>query len=118
MIFHCRDAEEAEAIACREGVHLALRWPDAPMILESDCHSMVAKLRANVRDRSSIWQIIEEAQEVGGQLRRLELVKISRVQNNLPHELAQFSITSRESRCFFFSCFLEWVSSLSCKDIT
>ena len=74
MILHCRDAGEAEAIACREGVHLALRWPDAPMILESDCHSMVAKLRANVRDRSSIWQIIEEAQEVGGQLRRMELL--------------------------------------------
>jgi ribonuclease HI len=66
VIFHCRDAEEAEAIACREGVHLALRWPHAPMILESDCHSVVAKLPANVRDRSSIWQIIEEAQEVGG----------------------------------------------------
>ena len=97
VILHCRDVEEADAIACREGVHLPLRWPDAPMILESDCCSVVGKLRVNVRDRSSIWQIIEESQEVGGQLRMLELVKISRVQNNLAQELAQFSITSRES---------------------
>ena len=74
-------------------------------------------ISANVHDRSSIWQIIEEAQEVGGQLRRLELVKISRVQNNLAHELAQFSITSRESQCFF-ACFPEWVHTLSCKDAT
>jgi hypothetical protein len=47
VILHCRDVEEAQsqkkdveeakAIVCREGVHMAQRWPDWPMILESDC---------------------------------------------------------------------------------
>ena len=100
-----------------EGVRLALRWPDAPMILESDCSSVVAKLRSKARDRSTIWQFIEETHEVGDQLERLEWPKISRVQNNLAHELAQYAIRSRLCECFF-ACFPEWVHTLSCKDAT
>ncbi|XP_066347579.1 uncharacterized protein [Miscanthus floridulus] len=72
VIFHCRDAKEAEARACLEGVHLAHRWPEIPMIMESDCHSVVTKLKENTRDRSSIWQLVEEAREVGGQLSRID----------------------------------------------
>jgi hypothetical protein len=87
------------------------------MILESDCHSVVTKLCSKGWDRSSIWPIIEETQEVGGLLRSLVTIKISRVQNNLAHELAQFAIKSRECQCIF-ACFPEWVSSLSCKDVT
>jgi hypothetical protein len=36
-----RDVKEAEVHACLEGVHLVHRWPEVPMILESDCHSVV-----------------------------------------------------------------------------
>lgn len=36
-LFHCNDAEEAEAIACLEAVRLAERWEDAEILLESDC---------------------------------------------------------------------------------
>ena len=96
VIFHCRDAKEAEARACLEGVHLAHRWPEIPMIMESDCHSVVTKLKENTRDRSSIWQLIEGACKVWGQLSRIEFSQISRVQNNLAHDLAQFAIRSRE----------------------
>ena len=78
----------------------------------------MSKLRATGRDRSQLWQIIEETREVGGQLNRLQVVEISRDQNFLPHELAQFAIKSRMCRCFFFACFPEWVVSLSCKDIS
>ena len=88
IIFHCRDAEEAEAKACLEGVHMALRWPGIPMILESDCQSVVSKLRATGCDRSQLWQIIEETREVGGQLNRLQVIKISRDQSFLTYELA------------------------------
>jgi ribonuclease HI len=116
VIFHCRDAEEAEARACLEGVHLAHRWPEVPMVLESDCHSVVTKLNESTRDRSLIWQLIEEAREVGGQLSRIQFDQISRTQNNLAHLLAQFAIRSRECQVFF-SCFPEWIATLSCKDI-
>ena len=46
-----------------------------------------------------------------------EVVKISRDQNNVMHELARFATRSRECQCFF-ACFPEWVVSLSCKDVT
>jgi len=80
IIFHCRDAEEAEAKAYLEGVHVALRWPRIPMVLESDCQSVVSKLQDTGRDRSQLWQNIEETREVGGQLNRLQVVEISRDQ--------------------------------------
>jgi len=43
IISHCSDAGEAEARACLEGVHMDMRWPEIPMILESDCQTVVAK---------------------------------------------------------------------------
>ena len=51
------------------------------------------------------------------QLCKLEVVKISRDQNNLAHELARFASRSRECQCFF-DRFPDWVVSLSCKDVT
>jgi hypothetical protein len=113
VILHCRDAEVAEAIECQEGVLMAQRWPDLPMILESDCPSMVSKLQTNPQDRSVMWQVIEQTRDVGGQLCTVDVVKISRVKNTL----AQLSITSKECQTFF-SCFPEWVMSLSSKDVT
>jgi hypothetical protein len=56
--------------------------------------------------------------DAGIQLCQLEVVKISRDQNNVTHELAHFAIRSWESPCFFFACFSEWVVSLSCNDVT
>jgi ribonuclease HI len=84
-ISHCRDAEEAEARACLEGANMALRWPDIPMTLESDCQTVVSKLHAAGRDRSILWQFIDETRAVGSQLCKLEIIKISREQNNLAH---------------------------------
>jgi ribonuclease HI len=42
-ILHARDAEEVEAMACREGLQLGSAWCRRKVILESDCSS-VAKL--------------------------------------------------------------------------
>jgi hypothetical protein len=43
IISHCGDAEEAKARACLESVHMDLRWLEIPMILESNCQTVVAK---------------------------------------------------------------------------
>jgi ribonuclease HI len=115
-ISYCRDAEEAEARACLEGANMALRWPDIPMTLESDCQTVVSKLHAAGRDRSILWQFIDETRAVGSQLCKLEFFYISREQNNLAYELAQFAISFKDCQCFF-ACFPEWIVSLSCKDI-
>jgi ribonuclease HI len=117
-ISHCRDAKEAEARVCLEGANMALRWPDIPMVLESDCQMVVSKLHAAGRDRSILWQFIDETCAVGAQVCKLEIIEISRKQNNLAHELVQFAISFKDCQCFFFACFPEWIVSLSCKDIT
>jgi ribonuclease HI len=98
---HCRDAEEAEALPYLEGVHMALRWPEIPMILESDCQTMVVKFHIKGCDRSALWNVFAEMHDVGRQLCKLEVIKISRDQNNMAHELARFASRSRECQCFF-----------------
>jgi hypothetical protein len=80
---------------------MALRWPDIPMVLESDCQTVVSKLHAAGCDRSILWQFIDEARAVGAQVCKLEIIKISRKQNNLAHELAQFAISFKDCQCFF-----------------
>lgn len=102
-ISHCRDAKEAEARVCLEGANMALRWPDIPMVLESDCQTVVSKLHAAGRNRSILWQFIDEtrAMHMGAQVCKLEIIKISRKQNNLAHELAQFAISFKDCQCFF-----------------
>lgn len=90
---------------------MANRWPDIPMILESDCQSVVTQLQAKIHDCSVLWQVIEEARDVGGQLRRMDTVKISRDQNKLAHELVQFAIRFRKCQSFFF--WLAFQSGLS-----
>ena len=90
ILSHCRDAEEPEAVACLEGVHLAMRLPEIPMILESDCQTVVTKFHTKGSDRSSVASF-------RGDARRWNLD-----QNNVTHELAHFAIMSCESQCFFF----------------
>jgi hypothetical protein len=59
MIKNCRDAEEIEAIACLEGLHLAQHWPNNVLVeLELDCANVVTKVNNNSRDRSVISAII------------------------------------------------------------
>jgi ribonuclease HI len=60
LLRHCRDAEEAEAIACYEGIVLAAQWPHVPLMLETDCAVVAAKLKSNGQDRSIGWSLIRE----------------------------------------------------------
>ena len=97
---------------------MAMRWSEIPMILESDCHTVVANFHTKGHDRSALWQVFAKLHDAGSQLCQLEIIKISRGQNNMAHELARFAFRSRESMCFFLLVFPEWVISLSGKDIT
>lgn len=51
-LFHCRDAEEAEMVACLEAVRLAGRLEEMELILETDCASVHGKLCGGCPDRS------------------------------------------------------------------
>ena len=102
------DAEEAEAMACREGIAMAARWPDFPMV---ETHSAVVadKQKSREEDRSLAWSILQEARLHMVDLCSLDVVKISRCQNNVAHELAHFG--SGRSQVFFWVLFL----ILSCR---
>ena len=100
ILSHCRDVE-AEAVACLEGVHMAIRWPEISMILESDCQTVVANFHTKGHDRSALWQVFAKLHDAGSQLCQLEVIKISRDQSNMAHELARFAFRSRKSLCFF-----------------
>jgi len=48
------DAEEIEALACREGLKLAVEWCKQRLILESDCRSLVETIKKWERNRSQL----------------------------------------------------------------
>ncbi|GJN09463.1 hypothetical protein PR202_ga27471 [Eleusine coracana subsp. coracana] len=58
QLFHYKSAEEAEALACLDGVRLAGRWPGCDVILESDCASLVSKLQSVEVDKSLLMVVI------------------------------------------------------------
>jgi ribonuclease HI len=55
VLSYCRDAEEAEAAACREGITLAARWSETHMVLETDCVVVAANLKNTDQDRLVGW---------------------------------------------------------------
>ena len=48
------DAEGIEALACREGLKLAVEWCKQRLILESDCRSLVETIKKWERNRSQL----------------------------------------------------------------
>jgi ribonuclease HI len=94
LLHYCRDAEEAEVFACCEGIALAARWSDVPMVLETNSVVVSAKLKSSVMDQLVGWSLVREAWTNMEELFRLEIVKISRSPNNAAHELAHIAIRS------------------------
>jgi len=66
VLRHCRDAEEAEAVACCEGITLAARWPDIPMTLETDCAWIVDSLKNQRHDLSINWSTLLRGEDEDG----------------------------------------------------
>ncbi|RCV42220.1 hypothetical protein SETIT_9G199100v2 [Setaria italica] len=97
----CRDAEEAEALACLEGIRMASRWPDRAVILESDCSTVIGKLRVEGLERSLVAPIILDIRGDASHLQGVSFVKIRREQNRVTHELAHLAIRTSECRVSF-----------------
>jgi hypothetical protein len=66
---------------------------------------VIAKFHIKGCDGSTLWNVFVEMHDVGSQLCKLEVIKISRDQNNMAHELARFASSSRECQCFFLLVF-------------
>jgi ribonuclease HI len=115
-VLHCRDAEEAEAWACLEGIRLARRWPDKHFTLETDCASVVGKLQAANEDKSLIAPIIRDTLREARLLRGVSLRKIWREQNKVAHSLPQLAMRSGGYQVSFSNP-PECVMNLICKEL-
>jgi len=84
-------AEEIEALACREGLHLAAEWIKKPTILESDCSTVIDYLARKKEQRASSLFTIQEALQEASKLPSVAFTYVGRVQNVIAHELAQLA---------------------------
>ncbi|TVU16750.1 hypothetical protein EJB05_36902, partial [Eragrostis curvula] len=75
VLFHCASAEEAELMACREGLHLALQWIiPGPVELETDCLSACKAIKNGAKERSSYAMLLVEIQELINELREVDIL--------------------------------------------
>jgi ribonuclease HI len=96
-------AEEAELLACREGIHLAADWCPGSMLLVTDCSPVAAMLSSSTGNRSSHKFLIDEIVEVGHRLPRWTVVHKRRDCNSAAHELAQLAKRTRHSAVWHYA---------------
>lgn len=84
----CTGALESELRACVEGLNLVLHWTLLPILVETDCMSVVQLLNDGERDRSELANIVHEAKRLLAGTRRILVSKIHRSQNSVSHLLA------------------------------
>ncbi|OEL23485.1 hypothetical protein BAE44_0015498 [Dichanthelium oligosanthes] len=81
-------AEEAEAIACVEGIRLATQWCRQPVIIESDCARVVAALQSKSMDKSTLSFVVTEGKELSQLLSKWRMSQVKREGNQVANELA------------------------------
>lgn len=69
-LFDAGSAEEVEALACREGLHLAAEWIQKPTVLESDCSTIIGYLSKKQKQRAPSFFPIQDALREAGKLPR------------------------------------------------
>lgn len=72
-LHRCADAEQVEILACYEGMKLAAEWIRKPIILESDCITVIGRMTAEDEERSRWTFLIRSAKAV---MRSLQEVRI------------------------------------------
>lgn len=87
----CVSVEDAEAMACLEGVQLSNEWIRKPMVIESDCHNVVKSLLSGAENRASFSNIVKEIKFAMSAIPEVKVCKIGRECNKVAHELAQLA---------------------------
>ncbi|RLN11245.1 hypothetical protein C2845_PM09G04950 [Panicum miliaceum] len=111
------DADELEAIACKEGLTLAAEWCTSAVILELDCLPLRNLFGTRNGERSTLRFILEEALDAGRALPHWEFAHTRRECNRAAHELAQLAKRTKHSVVWRFrspSC----VEQIIAQDIT
>jgi hypothetical protein len=89
FISWCASAEEAEVLACLQGLKSLIRLQAPYGILESDCLRTVKILQCEVKDTSSCWSLYAEGHELLNLYQSISICKVDRASNGLAHGLAQ-----------------------------
>lgn len=84
----CGDPLEAELLACREGIAMALQWTLLPMVIETDCQEALNLLRSKQRVLSEMGFLVGEVHSLMTGQREIKLTKVYKDQNIVSHFLA------------------------------
>jgi ribonuclease HI len=98
----CGSVEEAEAMACLEGIRLAVERIGKPVCLESDCLTVIIGLREGDAKRAAWSGIISEVIEVSRLLSACTFRHTGRQGNKVAHLLAKRALGISE--CEALSC--------------
>jgi ribonuclease HI len=85
----CAGAEDAEALACLEGLKHLIALNGRSSVLESDCLRAVQVLTCNDMDKSNSWCIYSESRELLKVFSSIRIAKVDRMCNSVAHSLAQ-----------------------------
>jgi ribonuclease HI len=90
-LLNCLDPLDAEVRACEEGLLLAMRWSDKPVVLELDCKVLVDAIKEKNQDRSPFVHTISFIRNLCSSTRTIYTVKVDRSQNRMSHCLANLA---------------------------
>jgi ribonuclease HI len=96
FLSRCSSPEEAEAMACLEGIRLAVEWMGKPTRLESDCLTIINCLREGDARRAAWSSINNEIIEVGRLLPACTIRHTGRDGNRVAHLLAKRALERSE----------------------
>ncbi|GJN09880.1 hypothetical protein PR202_ga27928 [Eleusine coracana subsp. coracana] len=91
LLPRCVSSEEAELLACREGLMLARQWTKLPLILESDCANYVTAMQWPDGSRSHMTHILQDVKDLMQQGSELKMNRVKRKQISIAHELARYA---------------------------
>jgi ribonuclease HI len=106
---HCLDALTMEAMACRDGLNLALQLGVQRLWLETNCQEVIKLWMAGWNQRSSIVSILKEIRELSLLFQDFKFSFVARSCNEVAHTLAKW--VTGESRAGWWSYAPAYVSN-------
>lgn len=91
-------AEEAEALAARHALVIALEAGLRMTVLESDCLKLISHLKEGKRENSCFGNIVLDIMEIGESCTSLNFSHVSKIGNVVAHKLAKLSHSFGEIR--------------------
>uniref|UniRef100_A0A0D9VG97 RNase H type-1 domain-containing protein n=1 Tax=Leersia perrieri TaxID=77586 RepID=A0A0D9VG97_9ORYZ len=86
-----KEFKEAKLLAISEGLHLAAEWVHFPVVLESDCLTVIQQILSKDRERSRWPFLLQQIKASMASLQDIVLAHCNRDCNRIARELAQLA---------------------------